>query len=56
MRLAGRLLGTIVFMVLVLLFVGVLGGIGTVELTIWLVLLVAALVAVGVRTRRPASS
>jgi hypothetical protein len=52
MKLAVRLLGTFVFMVLVLLFIGVLSGIGTVELGIWAILLVAALAAVGLRTRR----
>jgi hypothetical protein len=55
MKLFLNLLGTLVVMALLLFAVGLLGGVGTVELTLWAVLLVAALAVVTVRSRRGAS-
>lgn len=55
MRLVVRMLTAFGLMVAVLLAVALLGGVGTVELSIWTVLLVVVLVVVGVRTRRPKS-
>jgi predicted membrane protein len=52
MKLVAKLLTTFGLMVAVLLAVALLGGVGTVELSIWAVLLVVLLVVVGVRTRR----
>jgi hypothetical protein len=52
MRLALNLFLTVVLMVVLLLAVGLLGGIGTVELWLWVGLLVLALVVVGWRTSR----
>jgi hypothetical protein len=56
MRLFLSLLGTVVVMVLLLFAVGLLGGIGTVELTLWAVLLLAVVAVVTARSRRGASS
>jgi hypothetical protein len=56
MKLALNLVLTFGLMVLVLLAVGLLGGVGTVELGIWVVLLVVALVVVARRSRRQVSS
>jgi hypothetical protein len=56
MRLVARLLATFGLMVVLLVAVALLGGVGTVELSIWAVLLVMALVTVGVRSRRPTTS
>lgn len=55
MRLFLNLLGTVVVMVLLLFAVGLLGGIGTVELSLWAALLLVALVVVAVRSRRHSS-
>ena len=55
MKLVWNLLVTFALMVAVLLAVGLLGGVGGVELSIWALLLVVALVVVGVRSRRQAS-
>lgn len=55
MRLVVRMLTAFGLMVAVLLAVALLGGVGTVELSIWTVLLVVVLVVVGVRRRRPKS-
>jgi hypothetical protein len=56
MRLVVRLLTAFGLMVVVLLAVALLGGVGTVELSIWTVLLVVVLVMVVVRSRRTTSS
>jgi hypothetical protein len=56
MRVVVRLLATFGLMVVLLVAVALLGGVGSVELGIWAVLLVVALVVVGVRSRRPTSS
>lgn len=56
MRLAVRLLTAFGLMVVLLFAVGLLGGIGSVELSIWVVLLVVVLVTVGIRSRRRPSS
>jgi hypothetical protein len=50
------LLRTLVVMVLLLFAAGLLGGVGTVELTLWTVLLLVALAVVVTRSRRGASS
>ena len=50
-----NLLSAFVVMVLLLWAVALLGGVGTVELSIWAVLLVAVLVAVAIRSRRTTS-
>ena len=55
MKLVWNLLVTFAVMVAVLLAVGLLGGVGAVELGIWVLLLVVALVVVGVRARRQPS-
>jgi hypothetical protein len=52
MKLALNLLVTAAVMVLLLLAVGLLGGVGTIELWLWLGLLVVALVVVAKRTDR----
>jgi hypothetical protein len=52
MKLVVRLLTAFGLMVAVLLAVALLGGVGTVELSIWTILLVVVLVVVVVRTRR----
>jgi hypothetical protein len=51
MKLVARLLTTFGLMVVVLLAVALLGGVGTVELSIWTFLLVVLLVVVGVARR-----
>ena len=56
MRLVVRLLTAFALMVALLWATALLGGVGTVELSIWTVLLVVALVVVVVRSRRHASS
>ena len=56
MRLVVRLLTAFALMVAFLWATALLGGVGTVELSIWTVLLVVVLVVVVVRTRRHASS
>lgn len=55
MKLVARLLTALGLMVVLLFAVALLGGVGTVELSIWAILLVVVLVAVGVRTRRRTS-
>jgi hypothetical protein len=55
-KLVLNLLMTFGLMVLVLLAVGLLGGVGTVELGIWLLVLVVAMVVVARRSRRQVSS
>jgi hypothetical protein len=55
MKLALNLVVTFGLMVLVLVAVGLLGGVGTVELGIWFVLLVVAMVVVAKRSRRQVS-
>ena len=52
MKLVLNLLATFGAMVALLLFVGFLGGIGSVELGIWALVLVVLLVVVGLRSRR----
>jgi hypothetical protein len=56
MKLALNLVVTFGLMVLVLLAVGLLGGVGTVELGIWFVLLVVVMVVVAKRSRRQVRS
>ena len=56
MRLALNLLVTFVGMVIMLYAVALLGGVGTVELSLWTVMLVAALVVVARRSRHKVSS
>ncbi|MDX6373663.1 MAG: hypothetical protein QOD98_2651 [Nocardioidaceae bacterium] len=56
MKLALNLLLTFGLMVIVLYAVALLGGVGTVELGIWFVLLVVAMVVVARRSRRQVSS
>ena len=56
MKLTLNLLLTLALMVVVLFAVGLLGGIGTVELGLWVLLLVASLVVVAWRSRQGASS
>jgi hypothetical protein len=56
MKLALNLVVTFGLMVLVLAAVGLLGGVGRVELGIWFVLLVVAMVVVVKRSRRQVSS
>ena len=55
-KLALNLLLTFVVMVLLLFAVGLLGGVGTIELGLWLALLVIALVLVTRRSRPGTSS
>jgi len=55
MKLIWNLLVTFALMVAVLMAAGLLGGVGTVELSIWTVLVVIALVVVGMRSRRQSS-
>jgi hypothetical protein len=50
-----NLLATFVVMVLLLFAVGLLGGVGTVELWLWIALLITSLVVVA-RRSRPGSS
>jgi hypothetical protein len=56
MKLALNLLLTFGLMVVVLYAVALLGGVGTVELGIWFVLLVVAMAVVVKRSRRQVSS
>jgi len=51
-KLALNLLLTVVLMLVLLFAVGLLGGVGSVELVLWAALLVVALVVVGRRTSR----
>jgi hypothetical protein len=55
-KLVLNLVMTFGLMVLVLLAVGLLGGVGTVELGIWFVVLVVAMAVVARRSRRQLSS
>jgi ABC-type dipeptide/oligopeptide/nickel transport system permease subunit len=56
-KLVLNLVMTFALMVLVLLAVGLLGGVGTVELSIWfVVLIVVAMAVVARRSRRQVSS
>jgi hypothetical protein len=56
MKLALNLVWTFGLMVLVLFGVALLGGVGTIELGIWLLLLLVAMAVVAKRTRREVTS